>query len=105
MTEVEVRFLSFLIQHFHSYNPGYFVFCKHFNVIVMEVLYVHGAEMFAKTKLSGFLICFVLFFLFFVFFFVFFLFFFGGGGGTRIHRASCISHIKFSSVNFFKFQE
>ena len=54
-TEVEVRFLSFLLQHFHSYNPGYFVFCKHFNVIVMEVLYVHGAEMFAKTKLSGFL--------------------------------------------------
>ena len=31
-------------------NSRLFRFRKHFNVIVMEVLYVHGAEVFAKTK-------------------------------------------------------
>ena len=34
---------------------------------------------------------------------IFFFFWGGGGWDTRIHRASCISHIKFSSMNFFKF--
>ena len=35
LSEVEVRFSSFR---------------KHFSVIVLEVLYVHGADVFAKIK-------------------------------------------------------
>ena len=31
-------------------NSGHFVFRKHFNVIVLETLCVHGAEVFDKTK-------------------------------------------------------
>ena len=66
-TEVEVRYSSFLlcstactllknrwVQSMHKLkirNPGYFVFRKHFNVIMLELsIYVHGAEVFAKMK-------------------------------------------------------
>ena len=34
----------------HLLKSRLFRFRKHFNVIVLEVLYVHGARVFAKSK-------------------------------------------------------
>ena len=42
--------IEHLLKESNIRNPGYFCFRKHFNVIVLEALYVHGAEVFAKTK-------------------------------------------------------
>ena len=42
--------IEHLLKESNIRNPGYFVFNKHFNVIVLEALYVHGAEVLAKTK-------------------------------------------------------
>ena len=41
--------IEHLLKEINIRNPGYFV-CKHFNVIVLEVLYVQGVDVFAKTK-------------------------------------------------------
>ena len=37
--------IEHLLKESNIRNPGYY-----FNVIVLEALYVHGAEVFAKTK-------------------------------------------------------
>ena len=47
--EVNVE-IEHLLKESNMRNPGYFIFAKIFSVIVMKVLYVHGAEVFAKTK-------------------------------------------------------
>ena len=36
--------IEHLLKKSNIRNPCYFVFGKHFNVIVLETLYVHGAE-------------------------------------------------------------
>ena len=41
--------IEHLLRESNIRNHGYFVFA-HLNVIVLEALYVHGAEVFAKTK-------------------------------------------------------
>ena len=45
--------IELLLKESYLRNPGYFVILFsqiHFNVIVLEALYVHGAEGCAKTK-------------------------------------------------------
>ena len=48
--------IEHLLKESNIRNAGNFVFAQHFNVIVLEALYVHGAEVFAKTKKPGFLV-------------------------------------------------
>ena len=38
------------VEHLLKESNRLFCLSKHFNVIVLEALYVHGAEVFTKTK-------------------------------------------------------